>query len=378
MIIYGALFIPLIVAIILYKYFSHKTVWWELFVPIIASLIFTFSMKSIIEKVQVSSKEYWGSFVERVEYYEDWNEWITQTCTRSCCCDSKGENCSTETYDCSYCQYHPAIWRIITTNGETVDISKSEYANIKSKFGNESFVDLGRYYYTDDGDEYFSNWNKDSLNAISVTTLHHYENRVKAADQSVFHFQDVSEEDKVKYNLKDYPEINGNYKMISIIGDSSQDATIAEAKIQYINGLLGNKKEVRVFVLIFKDQPISAGFYQEWYWAGANMNEFVVCIGIDKERNVKWCKPISWTRSEILKAEVKNFVQNQTKLNLQSVADFMKIKIEEKFVRRSFKEFDYLTVEPPTWAVILAYLLTLAINIGLSSWIIKNEYNDKL
>jgi hypothetical protein len=376
MIIYGALFIPLIVAFILYKYFSHKTVWWEFFFPLVASLIFTFSMKLTIEAVQVLSKEYWGSIVERVEYYEDWNEWITQTCTHSCCCDSKGENCRTETYDCSYCLYHPAIWQIVTTTGEKVGISQSEYANIKRKLGNEQFVELGRNYYTDDGDKYYSQWQGDSVTAILVTTLHHYENRVKAADQSVFNFSDVSKEDVKKYSLKEYPEIYTYYKMQSVIGDSSEDALLADKKFCYINGLLGHKKEVRIFVLVFKDQPVEAGLYQEWYWSGANMNEFVICIGVDKERNVKWCKPISWTRSETLKAEVKNFVQSQTKLNLSAVADFTQKQVDKGFVRRSFKEFNYLTVEPPMWAVILTYLLTIAINIGLSYWIIINKYED--
>jgi hypothetical protein len=370
MIIYGALFIPLIVAFLLYKYFNHKTVWWELFIPLVASLIFTFSMKAIIEVVQVRSNEYWGSFVSRVEYYEAWNEYIHRICTRSC-----GENCTT-TYDCSYVQYHSPYWQIVTTTGETVRITQGQYSQLKSKFGNESFVELNRNSYSIDGDEYCSNWKQDSATATPVTTQHTYENRVKAADQSVFHFEEVKEVDVKKYSLKEYPEIFDNYKMQTVIGDSSQDALLADKKFCYINGLLGHKKEVRIFVLVFKNQPIDAALYQEWYWSGANMNEFVICIGIDSERNVKWCKPISWTRSETLKAEVKNFVQSQTKLNLSDVADFTQKQVDKGFVRRSFKEFNYLTVEPPTWAVILTYLLTIGINIGLSCWVIRNEYED--
>jgi hypothetical protein len=374
MIIYGALLIPFIVAFVLYKFFNRSVIWWELFIPLAVSLIFTFLMKLGIESVQVSSKEYWGSLVDRVEYYEAWNEYVVATCTRTCCCDSKGENCRTETYDCSYVRYHSPYWQIITTNGEVVGISEREYNRIKEKFNNEHFVELNRDYHTQDGDKYFSKWANDSATATPVTTLHHYENRVKAADQSVFHFQEVSEADISKYSLKSYPAIRDGYKMNAVIGDSSQDALIADKKFQYANGLLGHKKEVRIFVLIFKNQPIEAGFYQEWYWSGANMNEFVICIGIDKERNVKWCKPISWTRSETLKAEVKQFVQSQTKLNLQSIADYTQQQVDKQFVRRSFKEFNYLTVEPPMWAVILTYLLTLLINVGLSYWIIRNEF----
>ena len=46
-----------------------------------------------------------------------------------------------------------------------------------------------------------------------------------------------------------------------------------------------------------------------------------------------------------------------------------------RFERRSFKEFSYLTVEPSLGAEIFIYLLALAISIGLNFWIINNEIN---
>jgi len=368
MIIYGALLIPIITAFILYKYFSHKTIWWEFAVPFIVSLIFIVSMKSIIEAVQVSCKEYWGSFIKQVNYYEDWNEYIHRICTRSC-----GKNCIT-TYDCSYVQYHPPRWEITTTTNETVSITQREYNRVKSIFNNESFVDLHRHHFTNDGDLYYSSWSNDSVRAVPVTTIHRYENRIKASDQSVFHYGEVSDSDKVKYSLKEYPEIWEDYKTISVLGDSSQDALLADKKAQYINGLLGSKKEVRLFILVFKNQPIEAAIYQEWYWCGGNMNEIVACIGIDNQRNIKWAKTISWTRSESLKAEITQHINSQSKLNLSVTTEWMKSRIESKFKRRDFKEFNYLTVEPPLWAVILTYLLTITINVLLSRWIILNEH----
>lgn len=375
MIIYGALIISIITTIILYFYFKHKTVWWEFFVPLLITFILILISKFTIEKIQVTCNEYWGSFVDRIEYYEDWNEYINQTCTRTCCCDSKG-SCGTETYDCSYVQYHPPVWKIITTTNESIEITQNEYNNIKNKLGNEKFIELNRPSYTDDGDEYYCSWNKDSTTSIPVTTLHYYENRIKAADQSVFHFGKVNKDDIKKYDLKDYSYIVDDYKMSSVIGDNSNDAKLADEKIQYLNGLFGHLKQVRIFVLIYKNQPIDAALYQEWYWFGGNMNEFVICIGIDNERNVKWCKPISWTRNEVLKADVKNFIQNQNKLNFQLIVDFIQKNISKGFERRNFKEFNYLTVEPPTWAIIFVYILTILVNIGLSYWIINNEYED--
>ncbi len=370
MIIYGALLIPLITAFILYLYFSHETVWWEFFLPLAISAVLIFSSKAIIDVVEVQSDEYWGSLIDRVEYYEEWNEYIHQTCTRSC-----GKNCTT-TYDCSYVRYHPPYWQIVTNTGEVVGISHIQYIILKKKFGNENFVELNRHYHTIDGDEYCSHWKREKSTATSVTTVHSYENRVKVADQSVFHFKEVSQKDIIRYQLKEYPQITENYKLKSIIGDSGYDAYFADKKFDYLNGLLGHKKEVRLFVLVFKNQPIEAALYQEAHWSGANMNEFVICIGVDNSRNVKWCKILSWTRCETLKAEVKDFVQQQKKLNLRDVADFTKDKVEKEFKIRNFKEFSYLTVDPPTWMVVLTYVLTILVNLGISVWVIRNEYEE--
>lgn len=375
MIIYGAILIPILTAIVLYLFFKHRTSWWEFLVPAAASILLIIGMKAAIEAVQVRSDEYWGSFVQRAEYYEAWDEWIEQTCTRSCCCDSKGENCGTETYDCSYRLYHPPSWHIVTTTGEVINITSGQYKEIVSILGGDTFVDMHRDYYTIDGDKYFCAWsNSDSSKAIPVTTLHSYENRVKAADQSVFHFEKVSDELISKYKLFQYPPISDSYKQAAVLGDNSQDGQVANKKLQYINGKLGHSKQVKVFVLVFCDQPVQAGIYQKWLWSGGNMNEFVVCIGVDKLRNVKWCEPISWTRNEELKVRVKQFVQNQEKLNLCALSDFMQPHIKNGFQRLDFKEFDYLTVEPPAGAVVFTYILTLLINIGLSMWIIKNEH----
>lgn len=376
MIIYGALLIPLIVAMALYFFFRRSVVWWEFFVPLAVSLLLTFIMKLTIEHVQVSSTEYWGSMVSRAVYYEPWNEWITQTCYSTCCCDDKGNNCQQVPYDCSYELNHAAEWKVETTTGEGIGVSEARYKELKERFGNDKFINMHRHYYTLNGDGHVSEWQADSVTAEPVTTVHTYENRVKAADQSVFHFEKVDTADIRKYSLKGYPAIGSWYRMAAVIGDTGRDAGIADKKLQYANGILGPKKQARIFVLVFKGQPIEAGLYQEWLWSGGNKNEFIVCIGIDAQRNVKWCKPISWTYNERLKVDVRDFVQAQGKLDLIAVAAYVQQQVDKGFQRKHFREFSYLTVEPPTWAVILTYLLTLAINIGLSYWIVKNEFDD--
>lgn len=379
MILYLSLFIPIIISIGLYFFFDKNIKLLRIFgILFISSLIIVFTSKLIIEQIQTTSKEYRGSFISKVEYYEDWDEWIEQTCTRTCCCDSEGNNCQTETYDCSYVSYHSAYWVITTTTNEKIRITESQYNQIKKIFGNEVFLELNRDYHSDDGDCYYSYWDEnDSLKSIPVTTLHTYSNKIKAADQSVFHFSDVNENDIIKYSLKNYPEINEGYKMKSILCDEKipinrDELDDLDKKFQYINSKLGHKKQVRVFVLLFVNQPYEASLFQQSYWQGGNMNEFIICIGLDSiNRKVKWANVISWTPVEILKTEIKRFIEGQDTLDLDKIANYTYVKIDEKFTRRDFKEFDYLDVEPPTWYIILIYIILILFNLFFGYYLIN-------
>ncbi len=370
MIIYGAIIIPIIAALILWKFYKHEIVWWEILVPMGASLLLIIVSKLIIETVQVRSEEYWGSIVKETHYYEPWNEYIHRTCTRKV-----GK--TTQTYDCSYVQYHPAQYDVTTTSGEYIGIDKAEYLKLKSRFGNSSFVDMHRRYHTKDGDMYKSLWDGSKENSVPATTTHSYENRVKAADASVFHFKKVTEKHIKDFNLQEYPKITEYFNMNAIIGDDNiPDVVSANKRLKYLNGKLGPTKEVSMFVVVFKNQPIDASFYQESYWEGVNMNEIVVCIGINDLREVQWARVISWTHNEGLKIDIRRIVEDQEKLNLCELIDKSYPLIENGFVRRDFHEFDYLTVNPPTWAVILTYLLTIGLNVGISCWVASNEHSE--
>jgi hypothetical protein len=111
-------------------------------------------------------------------------------------------------------------------------------------------------------------------------------------------------------------------------------------------------------------------------WENGNKNEFILCIGVDKEFNVEWANVFSWCEQELLKLEVRDFVLDQKKLNLEEVVGYMTTNVDRKFSRREFAEFSYLSVEPPFWGIMLTFFLTLAVDAGLAYWIIHNEHHD--
>lgn len=364
-----AYIIPFLAAVVLYFWFRHKTTWFEFLAPIAASTIIIFSFKGCSEYVQTQDTEYWGGTLEKAEYYEEWSEWIEQTC--ECCCDDEGNNCTT--YDCSYEQVHRAYWEVTSSTGEKVRISPAEFRRLAKKFGNKRRVELNRDYCCgNDGDKYVTKWQGEKDLHECVVTKHTYENRVQAS-HSVFNYPEVSEEEKKTYKLYEYPKIYDDYKQRCILGNGDATKDQAEKDLQYLNATLGGKKQVKVFILLFEDLPRQAGSKQEAYWKNGNKNELVITIGIDKNKNVNWCHVFSWTEVQEVKIEIRNFVSGMDRLNLQKIVDFAYNEIETKWDRKEFADFAYLDVPMTSSQLLWLFIITFIVNCIVSYLMVNND-----
>ena len=368
-----AMFIPFLAIVILFVFFKKKTLWWEAAIPLGATALFILIFKISAEHYMTTFDEYWTGHIVKAEYYESWNEYIHETCTRECCCDSDGNNCSTETYDCSYVKNHPEEWIMYDNNGISFSITKEHYNYLIKKFKTKpTFVNLNRNYHTRNGYKYEVYWNNIKEDAEIVTSVRSYENRVRAS-RSVFNFQEVTKEEKETYKLFEYPKVN-NLKQKNLLG---YDDDNAEKKLEILNGFLGNKKEVKAFVLIFKDQPIKAAELQESYWKGGNKNEFITCIGIDsKTQKINWVYIISWNTNQILNINVRDWIYEQEKLNLSDISDYLYVQIEKDFKRKLFREFSYLKVELTPNQLLAVWIVSIILSIGISVWVVLNPFED--
>lgn len=365
--IYFIFGVPFITVLILLLFFKSNVVWWEIIIPLVISTILIFSAKAICIHSLTSDIQYLGGYVEEVRYYEDWNEYIHRICTRSC-----GKGCTT-TYNCSYVQYHPEYWTVLTTLGE-FKISENKYLSLLQQFNSSPiFKELYRHYHTNDGDMYYGTWKGEDSTLEPIVLEDSYENRPKAA-VNVYHFNKPDSSDVKQYKLFDYPLVQSLFKQDLILGYEDK---IAERKLQILNARLGNPKQVRTFILIFKNQPIQAGIMQENYWEGSNKNEFIVCIGIDNDKNIQWVHDFSWTEKEECKVETRHFIESQKKLNLSKTVDYLYEEIQTKFLRKNFEDFDYLNIEPTRKQIVWILIITVLINISIAIWVVKNDINEE-
>lgn len=431
MLTWVGMIVPLFASIFLLIWHRKATKWWELLILWGITPIVIFSFDTCSEKALVTDTEYWGGIFSEVRKYEAWDEYIHQICTRTVSC---GKNCTTtETYDCSYVDYHPEYFvglvvyktqkdvidlsdgdvlfvgedvrkiddisktdtlttlvftnqdtlsvlntaRFYTNLGQTIYIDEWQYKQLQRRFGNQQFVDMHRSYHSIDGDMYKSVWPGTKQTAEPLVTRHTYENRVKASS-SVFNYPEVPEEDIKYYQLYQYPKIYHNYKLPTILGgEGLPDYARAEKQFNHINGRLGPKKQLRIWVLIYRNQTPTAADQQEALWKGGNKNEFVITIGIDSTSSkVQWCRPFSWSEVEEVKIRVRDFVSAQDTLDLVSVAKFVGPLLDSNFVRKQFADFAYLDIQLPLWQLIISWIITLVTNVGFSIWIVKNQFTD--
>lgn len=348
--------IPAVAGIVVHCFFPRDVPWWQSPFPLLVQMAMIPLITCVGERSVTTDFERRGGWVIEARYFEEWNERHQQTCVHT---DSKGNS---ETYDCSWVEWHPAYWEAEDSNGYVVRIDSGRFETLASRFHNRRFVDMHRSYYTKDGDQYSTRWGGDDDTFTPIVTEHRYENRVQAT-RSVLNFPDISPEVARKTGLYDYPCLSDNFNDPAVIG-VCHGSSRADALLQRANALYGASKQVRFWMLLFHDKPRSAGFDQESYWKGGNKNEVCVAVGLSGDRP-EWCHVFCWspdgdTSNDILKLRIRDFVESQTAFDAERIATFVVDSTVELFHRKRFREFKYLTVDTPPWAIGLIWFSSVA------------------
>jgi hypothetical protein len=371
MVIWFAMLIPFVVTPILWACWPRRLVWWELLLPICISFIMTAGFKQLGEVSETTDTEYWTGWVVEVAHYERWNEAVSCRHPKYKT-DSKGKQVQDGYQHLYDVDDHPEYWEIIDSTGYQTHISHAEFNRLCEKFGNKNFMNMHRSFHTINGNKYTSNFPGPDEKLEASSHMHSYENRVQASS-SVFKFRKIEKEEKEERNLFDYPEIKGHHcSMILGYTDS-----VAEHKLELLNARLGNTKQIRVWITVYHDSSLETALAQQSYWQGGNKNELILAVGIDAEDKVQWGYVYSWTEKEVLKAECRDKITDQEgkKLNLSAMVDEVRPLIEKDWERKHFRDFNYLTVEPPNWCIWTTYITTILSNILISVWVVNNKFN---
>ena len=378
-------FIPIVIAIFIFIFFRTKVVWWEYLIVIVPTLLLTLIISTVMIHSRTQATEYFGDYVTEAHDYEFWDEWITETCSRTVD-DGNGKSHS-ESYDCSHRDDHPEHWTQVLSNGKEQEISKDEYYKLlKSWNARKIFVDMNRDFYNNDGNMYNIKWDNNIYSSKTITTEHSYTNKINSS-YSIFGFSKISKKVAKEDGLYDYPNLysnndgsNGMFSSGSGTNDQSPflgyKPTLKELKSwQYINGYYGQKNQIRVFLMFYYNKSRSIVKEQQSYWLGGNKNELVLCFGLDSiSKNIQWVDAFSWSDKPTFEVNFRSYYNGKTKLNLEELANWTESNIPKYWQRKQFKDFEYIDVDLSSAQQIWLFIIILIVSLGLSVYLILNNY----
>jgi hypothetical protein len=366
---------------------GRRLAWWEwlLVYPLVIGL--TLGMKGCSETELTRDTEYWGSYVTHLRHENFWQEEVSCRhpiyCTRvvprtRTVTDSKGNSTTetyleTETYECGRehpydVDDHPPIWVAFGSGKQVLNVDQASWNRHCDLYGNVTEVPTGHSsVHGTDGKAWETTWPGTLQTVDPLAEEHTYVNRVQAS-RNIYRYPPVAKETVRQYGLYTYPKPQGYYLPCVL-----PPATYAgDEQISQLSALLGKKHQIRLWVLVFRDQPRQAGLEQEALWEGGNKNELVLTVGIDKERHIRWAHVFSWTPVEAVKVETRDWLQSQKTLDLPALVTFLQPLIEQKWRRRQFAEFSYLRVEMMPAQLAWLYGLTVLFTGGYLAWALTN------
>ena len=373
--------IPIVTCIILYTWFRKETVWWEYFVVFIPSVLGTLLIYWLFQYGRVVDTKYESYRVVSIRHYDKWDEWIRKTCTQRI---KTGKNTYiTRTYDCSYRQVHHEYWEMITSDGRTMRISHENYDYYRKLWGTpEIFIECNRRYYRIDGDAQEYKWPGKVENLITVSRKKNYDNYFQSS-LSLYSMEEISKEEAKSLGLYNYPkcEYPKNeiwvYDQNPIVSDSCSYYRPEDIDIRRLQDLNCKSTDFRCFILLYPSEKYSSGIvdYQRSYWLGGNENEVVFCLGISKSGIIDWIRSFSWSSEARLESNVLNEILPGEEFIMSSLIDEIK-KSYSTWKPIKFSDYSYISPELYTSDYIWIFIITVLINLGLSWYVIVNEYKN--
>ena len=336
------LFVPIAAIFISYLFFKKIKIP-ESVIVFIIGIAFNFGMSEWMKSASITDTEYLGYYAVSVQYYEDWDEWVEETCT--------DEN--NQEYDCSHRVYHEARWAMVDNGGHHYAIKQREYnAIVRHVQGTPVFKELNRDYYRNDGDMYYVLIPLDRL-AIPVTRTREYPNKI-ILNESLYRYEEISAAEKDSLGLYDYPEIvhysprpvpaypaSLRTYQAAVQGMDDDDFTLPMAILNGQSGEYG----LRTFVFVYPGKEREVARKQIDYLQLGNFNELLILLGTQGSE-ITWCETHSWEDVPRLRTTVKQwFIVNNHTDSLRNFPAWYALQIGAGlWTKKDYRDFDYIRV----------------------------------
>lgn len=159
------------------------------------------------------------------------------------------------------------------------------------------------------------------------------------------------------------------------IGNSEQANNI----LKEFNCRNGSTKQLKFYILLYSGVPPETALDQKTYWKGGNKNEFVLCVGIDNAK-ISWIRHFCWSPdgyagNDEIGIEMRDMIGEPS--DIVNIAENL-ISKSGRWKRKSFKEFEYLTVKPSETAIWTSVAVNICFMILIGATPFIDDIKDKI
>jgi hypothetical protein len=298
----------------------------------------------------MSDVETWSGRVTAKDHYK-------RSCSHSydcnCVCTSRDDdgNCESEVCQTCYDHSYDYFWTVSLSTGDNIMI--------------ESCGDCPR--------RRVPIWEAAYVGEPSAVPRR-YTNYLQADPDSVL-VQDVSA-------LKDFPSPNypqhyNYYKIDRAINyDTHMDVRAWNALLNDLNSDLGHAKQVNVIVIATTMSDHRFADHVEHEWLYGKKNDLIFVLGAPDGSNIEWARVVTISNVEMLKVKVRDELIGKDLTDLPTMNASLRSLVSNHFKRTPMAEFEYLAsaAKPPTWAMVLLYILGILGSILGSLFMIANDF----
>jgi hypothetical protein len=342
--------------------FKREVVWWEWLVGSAAGFLVSAIMHGVFIFGMTSDYETWSGHVAKATFHPEWVERYTEAVYKDE--DHKGSDGRTHTrrvfshYETKYRTHHQ-FWDCDDTLGENHRIERPLFHEMSANFGGHKAVDGGKSgFYSGDPNIYVAH--KNTPFVYPTTAWRMFENRVKAAP-SLFSFAKVPD----GASVFPYPG-NDNWMSSNRLMGAGAISTLEWDRM---NSRLGPSSKVNVIAVGFGDAGGDAGRWQQAAWVGGRKNDLVLCYGGSPDKPT-WAFVFGWSESEVAKRNLESILLRGPVDD--SIIPLVEAEIRANYVIKDWSKFDYISIEPPTWAYVVLLLVMAATQGGFWYWAMAN------
>jgi len=310
-----------------------------------ASIVFLIGFSTLMYFVGISHIKYdeiWNSRIDSVEYWERWTTLETESREVAVGTDSKGNTIyETEYYDIT--EEHGPYWYKIDEYCDKHSTNAANYNKWLSIWNNEKVIKTNKGSAASGdiaitGNVYACTWTSKINQIYPYESIHTYVNKVRAT-KNTFNFSEPSEED---IQLFPRPADTGN--MSSIISYGCPVNPADELYLRQVNAHIGSQCQIHIMLLLFDSEKYSRSVTDRVLsvWQGTNKNELAIFMGL-KNNSISWIHVNSWLDNTTLHSLLETELLGQN-LNVEQLGEKLLSYVPKYWIRKEFKDFDYLKV----------------------------------